>query len=273
VSEAAVAAQAGRQEGRDPASETALDQRQLASKLLQALPIIAATANASRRLQSTAHGAPAASHVKSGIPLLSANDARRCCRKPCRVLPCLALQTPNEKGSRRPPGKRPGMAALRARQHEQGLPGLHSRTNHHLPLAILRLRAWRRVSPAMIPGRRLSPHGCSNRRRRPRFRYSKLSKNSRYRQAGRHARVQPCEVTPGAHPTAASSSCCVNVVVVWLGPSRSRYVALPSSSLSASQHGRAAAHRGPPSAAALALLAYQQALLDRERRGDVLCCC
>ena len=226
----------------------------MASKLLQALPIIAAPANASRRLQSTAHGAPAASHVKFGIPLLSANDARRCCRKPCRVLPCLALQTPNEKGSRRPPGspgKRPGMAALRARQHEQGLPGLHSRTNHHLPLTILRLRAWRRVSPATIPGRRLSPHGCSNRRRRPRFRYSKLSKYSRYRQASRlqaGQSVQPCEVTPGAHPTAASSSSCVNVVVVWLGPSRSRYVALPSSSLSASQHGRAAAHRGPDAA-------------------------
>ena len=69
------------------------------------------------------------------------------------------------------------------------------------------------------------------------------SASSRYRQARHDAQRSAAlrgDARTGAHPTAASSG------AVWLGPSR--YVALPSSSLSASQHGRAAAHRGPDAA-------------------------
>jgi len=165
VSQAVVAAQAGR---RKPSSSRARRPwaRQWASKLPQALPIIAATANASRRLQSTAHGAPAASHVKFGIPLLSANDARRCCRR--LVVSCLAL--PCRRRMREAAGGPQVRVRARLAGHGRGkttrarLAGcIHESppATDHSPLITRRLRAGRRVSPTR-PGRRLSPHGCSN---------------------------------------------------------------------------------------------------------------
>jgi hypothetical protein len=190
------------------------------------------------------------------------------------VVSCLALPC------RRRMRKAAGHGHGRARQHEQGLPGLHSRTNHHLPLTILRLRAWRRVSPAMIPGRRLSPHGCSNRQRRPRFRYSKLSKYSRYRQAGRQAgrhawsaalRGDARRPSHGSQQQLLRQRCCLAwaLPIPICSPSLVFPVSQPAWTCCCASRSRCR----PPSAAALALLAYQQALLDRERRGDVLCCC
>lgn len=67
-------------------------------------------------LQSIAHGAPAASHVKFGIPLLSANDARRCCRR--LVLSCLALPCKHAEAMSKAGGG-PGEVRQRQRQAQQ----------------------------------------------------------------------------------------------------------------------------------------------------------
>lgn len=94
MSGAVVAAQAGRQVEQEEGSSPS---ERYGSALGWAMGLQAPPSSSNHRgncqrlpasLQSTAHGAPAASHVKFGIPLLSANDARRCCRR--LVLSCLA---------------------------------------------------------------------------------------------------------------------------------------------------------------------------------------
>ena len=136
-------------------------------------------------LQSTAHGAPAASHVKFGIPLPSANDARRCCRRlvvSCLALPCLAL--PCRRRMRKAAGgpQVRGRARLaghgRARQHEQGLPAcIHESppATHHRPLTThhpsFASRAQGFASETRTPA---EPAWLQQRRRRPSCRSGNL---------------------------------------------------------------------------------------------------
>ena len=155
-------------------------------------------------LQPTAHGAPAASHVKFGIPLRSANDTRRCCRS--LALPC----RPTARGRRWPPGWLAAGIAGRAR-HEQSLPGLQSPLTTHSPLVVGCWRAGRRVSPALArhqdpdAGRaRMAAVVTSTPARQV---YSTLAR-CRYRPG-----AQPCEVTPAPMPRQPAAGLC------GLGPS------------------------------------------------------
>ena len=89
-------------------------------------------------LQPTAHGAPAASHVKFGIPLRSANDTRRCCRS--LALPC----RPTARGRRWPPGWQ-----LASQAEQDTSKACRPAVTTHHSLAPRRWRAGRRVSPAL----------------------------------------------------------------------------------------------------------------------------
>ncbi|KAM0710921.1 hypothetical protein Q7P35_001659 [Cladosporium inversicolor] len=142
----------------------------------------------------------------------------------CLALPCLALQTLNEKGRRRPPvrARHGGMA-------EQDNTSKACRTcSHESPLATHR-PPFASLAQGFASETRTSDE--------PAWMQHPLTRTQV--QVQRSAALRG-DARTGAHPTAASSG------AVWLGPSR--YVALPSSSLSASQHGRAAAHRGPDAA-------------------------
>jgi hypothetical protein len=126
-------------------SETAGQLPRSSSKLFQS--IIAGNCQRPTPLQPTAHGAPAASHVKFGVPLRSANDARRCCRS--LALPC----RPSERQKAVPRGW------PRRARHNQSLPGC----SHHLPFMFARLaQGLANVAAPSGPARWTSPHGCSN---------------------------------------------------------------------------------------------------------------
>ena len=161
----------------------------VASKLLQALPIIAGNCQRPTPLQPTAHGAPAASHVKFGIPLRSANDARRCCRS--LALPC----RPSERQ------KTVTKGWPRRARHNQSLLGC----SHHLlgTIHVCTPSAGFGQRRCAIRTRTLDePAWLQQRRHRP----GELT--YRYRPG-----AQPCEVTPAPMPRQPAAGLC------GLGPS------------------------------------------------------